>query len=206
MYLAWPGPGSQLPVRGLLSAPGPERGPVFPLANSCVVGLTGLEPGTSSSDEPDAARGRRSPAGSKRPATRQPTASARPWRSSHQTDWSGPTSGVTSIYPGPWDSRHPRPWGGPMVEPLLLDRFMPDYDLAIVFLRVFRAPPERCFCDGRGLQPLRHSPVPGADRCSRTLPTPRRGGPTSRGGIAGALRAADVPTAGHALDRLDPTR
>jgi hypothetical protein len=29
-------------------------------------------------------------------------------------------------------------------EPLLIDQFMSDYDLAIVFSRVFRAPPERC--------------------------------------------------------------
>jgi hypothetical protein len=29
-------------------------------------------------------------------------------------------------------------------EPLLIDQFLPDYDLAIVFSRVFRAPPERC--------------------------------------------------------------
>jgi hypothetical protein len=29
-------------------------------------------------------------------------------------------------------------------QPLLLDQFLPTYDLAIVFSRVFRAPPERC--------------------------------------------------------------
>ena len=29
-------------------------------------------------------------------------------------------------------------------EPLLIDQFLPTYDLAIVFSRVFRAPPERC--------------------------------------------------------------
>jgi hypothetical protein len=32
-----------------------------------------------------------------------------------------------------------------MVEPLLIDQFMPEYDLAIVHSRVFRAPPEQCF-------------------------------------------------------------
>ena len=31
------------------------------------------------------------------------------------------------------------------VEPLLIDQFMPTYDLAVVHSRVFRAPPERCF-------------------------------------------------------------
>jgi hypothetical protein len=30
-------------------------------------------------------------------------------------------------------------------EPLLIDQFMPDYDLAVVHSRVFRAPPEQCF-------------------------------------------------------------
>ena len=32
-----------------------------------------------------------------------------------------------------------------MAEPLLIDQFMPDYDLAVVHSRVFRAPPEQCF-------------------------------------------------------------
>jgi len=32
-----------------------------------------------------------------------------------------------------------------MAEPLLIDRFMPSYDRAIVYSRVFRAPPEQCF-------------------------------------------------------------
>jgi hypothetical protein len=30
-------------------------------------------------------------------------------------------------------------------EPLLIDQYMPDYDLAVVHSRVFRAPPEQCF-------------------------------------------------------------
>lgn len=30
-------------------------------------------------------------------------------------------------------------------EPLLIDQFMPTYDLAVVHSRVFRAPPEQCF-------------------------------------------------------------
>jgi hypothetical protein len=30
-------------------------------------------------------------------------------------------------------------------EPLLIDQFMPTYDLAIVYSRVFRAPPQQCF-------------------------------------------------------------
>jgi hypothetical protein len=30
-------------------------------------------------------------------------------------------------------------------EPLLIDQFMPEYDLAVVHARVFRAPPEQCF-------------------------------------------------------------
>jgi hypothetical protein len=33
----------------------------------------------------------------------------------------------------------------PMAEPLLIDQFMPTYDLAIMYSRVFRAPPEQCF-------------------------------------------------------------
>jgi hypothetical protein len=32
-----------------------------------------------------------------------------------------------------------------MAEALLIDQFMPDYDLAVVHSRVFRAPPEQCF-------------------------------------------------------------
>jgi hypothetical protein len=33
----------------------------------------------------------------------------------------------------------------PLAEPLLIDQFMPTYDLAIVYSRVFRAPSEQCF-------------------------------------------------------------
>jgi hypothetical protein len=33
----------------------------------------------------------------------------------------------------------------PTAEPLLIDQFMPTYDLAVVHSRVFRAPPEQCF-------------------------------------------------------------
>jgi hypothetical protein len=32
-----------------------------------------------------------------------------------------------------------------MAAPLLIDQYMPDYDLAVVYSRVFRAPPERSF-------------------------------------------------------------
>jgi hypothetical protein len=32
-----------------------------------------------------------------------------------------------------------------MAEPLLIDQYMPGYDLAVVYSRVFRAPPERSF-------------------------------------------------------------
>jgi hypothetical protein len=32
-----------------------------------------------------------------------------------------------------------------MAEPLLIDQFMPDYDLAVVYARVVRAPPEQSF-------------------------------------------------------------
>jgi hypothetical protein len=32
-----------------------------------------------------------------------------------------------------------------LAEPLLIDQFMPEYDLAVVYSRVFRAPPEQCF-------------------------------------------------------------
>jgi hypothetical protein len=39
----------------------------------------------------------------------------------------------------PTRGRRPLP-----AEPLLIDQFLPTYDLAIVFSRVFRAPPERC--------------------------------------------------------------
>jgi hypothetical protein len=41
------------------------------------------------------------------------------------------------------DQTHP---GMPlMAEPLLIDQFMPTYDLAVVYSRVFCAPPEQCF-------------------------------------------------------------
>jgi hypothetical protein len=39
----------------------------------------------------------------------------------------------------------PRPRMPLVAEPLLIDQFMPAYELAVVYSRVFRAPPERCF-------------------------------------------------------------
>ncbi|MEU4294400.1 hypothetical protein AB0E63_39800 [Kribbella sp. NPDC026596] len=32
-----------------------------------------------------------------------------------------------------------------MTEPLLLDQFIPQYDHAVVYSQVFRAPPQQCF-------------------------------------------------------------
>jgi hypothetical protein len=92
-----------------------------------------------------------------------------------------------------------------MVEPLLLDRFIPEYDLAIVFSRVFRAPPERCFAtvvDSNLFEIPLFRVLIGAHGLSQRLVEVVR---HRRGGVAGALGAADVPAAGHALDRLDPT-
>jgi hypothetical protein len=42
-------------------------------------------------------------------------------------------------------SDQPRPRLPLLAEPLLIDQFMPTYDRAIVYSRVFRAPPEQCF-------------------------------------------------------------
>jgi hypothetical protein len=40
-----------------------------------------------------------------------------------------------------WGGDH----GGEMSEPPLIDQFMPDYDVSIVYSRVYRAPTETCF-------------------------------------------------------------
>ena len=47
---------------------------------------------------------------------------------------------ATTVASDPTGGRRPLP-----AEPLLIDQFMPTYDLAVVHARVFRAPPERCF-------------------------------------------------------------
>jgi hypothetical protein len=47
---------------------------------------------------------------------------------------------TTTVVSDPTGGRRPLP-----AEPLLIDQFMPTYDLAVVHSRVFRAPPEQCF-------------------------------------------------------------
>jgi hypothetical protein len=47
---------------------------------------------------------------------------------------------ATTVASDPNRGRRPLP-----AEPLLIDQFLPTYDLAVVHSRVFRAPPEQCF-------------------------------------------------------------
>ena len=87
-----------------------------------------------------------------------------------------------------------------MAEPLLIDQFMPRYDLAVVHSRVLRAPPELCFETVVDLDLLpipvfrvligaRGLPLRLADDTTPTRPLRSAG-------------CADLPAAGHALDGL----
>ena len=87
---------------------------------------------------------------------------------------------------------------------LMIDRFLPHYDFAVVHARVFRAPPEICYQAARGLDLLR-------DPVIRTL-LGLRSLPQRFADRLGGKRAASgegVPT--FRLDdmihiRLDPAR
>ncbi len=90
-----------------------------------------------------------------------------------------------------------------VAEPLLIDQFMPVYDLAIVHSRVLRAPPERCFETVVDLD-LFQIPVFRVLIGARGLPlrladAVRRQGHKARASAAPTFRLRDLPSIGWML-------
>ena len=89
-------------------------------------------------------------------------------------------------------------------EPLLIDQYMPDYDLAVVHSRVFRAPPEQCFETVVGFD-LFQIPVFRVLVGARGLPqrlvdlVRRRGDQAEAGSSSPRFRLRDMPSFGWML-------
>lgn len=87
-----------------------------------------------------------------------------------------------------------------MSDPLLVDQFMPTYDVAIVYSRVFRAPPETCFEALVGMD-LLQTPLIRLLIGARGLPPRLLGAVTRRGtpepaGAPPTFRIRDMPSLG----------
>jgi hypothetical protein len=106
---------------------------------------------------------------------------------------------ATTVASDPTGGRRPLP-----AEPLLIDQFLPTYDLAVVHSRVFRAPPERCFNTVAGFD-LFQLPAFRVLIGARGLPqrladlVGRRGDKAEAGSPSPRFRLRDLPAMGWML-------